>query len=406
MAKFTVDRELGLDWRGQALHGVAGTIHRIPDALYDEFIAEFITGKDGLVPSHPMPSLTWVEDDEIGASGGAHPDLGTHDAMGLATDAELTTHANAADPHAGYALDADLTNHEAAADPHAGYRLESADHTHATSGLQGGQVAYSSLTGTPAAERAAASTTPATIGTAAVGTGTTDARADHVHATGAGTPSTQAFGDAAATGSGPAAAMTDHKHAFPALGTTPSTQAFADAAAGGSATTPSKNDHKHAMPTLGYGLSGNSTPVVGLSQTSAFATATTSISAATYADITGASISLAAGTWLIVAQVFGAAANLAFLMHTAITDGANAILSEGSQFVPASGTASVNAWGGVALHAIVAPGSTTTYKLRAARGLTTLTNTWVAQDGSGVNVTNNASDNTDKGTGLFAIRIA
>src|SRR5205085_1283775 len=65
-------------------------------------------------------------------------------------------------------------------------------------------------------ERAASSTTPAVVGTAAVGTGTTDARADHVHGTGAGTPSTQAFGDSASTGTGPAAAMTDHKHAMPA----------------------------------------------------------------------------------------------------------------------------------------------------------------------------------------------
>jgi hypothetical protein len=61
-----------------------------------------------------------------------------------------------------------------------------------------------------------ASTTPGAIGTAAVGAGTTAARGDHVHASGAGTPSTQAFGDAAATGAGPAAAMTDHKHAMPA----------------------------------------------------------------------------------------------------------------------------------------------------------------------------------------------
>lgn len=56
--------------------------------------------------------------------------------------------------------------------------------------------------------------TPANVGTAAVGTALTAARGDHVHATGAGTPSTQAFGDAAATGTGPAAAMTDHKHAM------------------------------------------------------------------------------------------------------------------------------------------------------------------------------------------------
>lgn len=57
---------------------------------------------------------------------------------------------------------------------------------------------------------------PAAIGTQAGGSADTFTRGDHVHATGAGTPSTQAFGDAAATGSGPAASMTDHKHAMPA----------------------------------------------------------------------------------------------------------------------------------------------------------------------------------------------
>ena len=39
----------------------------------------------------------------IGGLGlGPHPDLATHDALGLATDAELSTHAGAADPHTGY----------------------------------------------------------------------------------------------------------------------------------------------------------------------------------------------------------------------------------------------------------------------------------------------------------------
>ena len=51
------------------------------------------------------------------------------------------------DPHTQYALDSDLTTHAGAADPHTGYRLESADHTHATTGLQGGTVAHSALTG-------------------------------------------------------------------------------------------------------------------------------------------------------------------------------------------------------------------------------------------------------------------
>jgi phage-related tail fiber protein len=58
--------------------------------------------------------------------------------------------------------------------------------------------------------------TPNAIGAVSGGTADTFTRGDHVHPTGAGTPSTQAFSDAAATGSGPAAAMTDHKHAMPA----------------------------------------------------------------------------------------------------------------------------------------------------------------------------------------------
>lgn len=86
-------------------------------------------------------------------------------------------------------------------------------------------------------------TGPAAVGSQAVGAATTAARRDHVHATGAGTPTTQAFGDNAAVGSGPAASMTDHKHAWPALGTT---AAAVGTSAGGSAATPSKSDHVHA----------------------------------------------------------------------------------------------------------------------------------------------------------------
>jgi hypothetical protein len=70
-----------------------------------------------------------------GGAGGAHPDLATHDTMGLATDAELAAHA--AGPHGGahpdlathdalgLATDAELTTHAGAADPHAVYQKES-----------------------------------------------------------------------------------------------------------------------------------------------------------------------------------------------------------------------------------------------------------------------------------------
>lgn len=162
----------------------------------------------------------------------------------------------------------------------------------------------------------------------------------------------------------------------------------------------------------GYGITGGGdlsadrTLAVSLSNSSAFLSTAQSISSASYADLTGCSVSLAAGTWLIVAMMSASAANLAFLAHLAITDASNNIVRETSQGVPASGTASVHQWANLAVHAIVSPASTTTYKLRAARGNTTLTNTYTAQDGSGQGVTNNASTNTDKATGIIAIRIA
>lgn len=153
--------------------------------------------------------------------------------------------------HAG-AASAAVTTHEGLADPHTGYRLESADHTHATTGLQAGTIAHSVTTGITATDHhvapaagpdanvtvdvAGAAGTASTfarsghghqvvtsssaagaVGTAAAGSsGTAPSRGDHVHPTGAGTPVTQAFGDAAAIGAGPAAAMTNHVHGMPA----------------------------------------------------------------------------------------------------------------------------------------------------------------------------------------------
>lgn len=137
----------------------------------------------------------------------------------------------------------------------------------------------------------------------------------------------------------------------------------------------------------------------------AFLTTAQSISAATYADLTGVSITLDPGTWLILGVMHMSAANLAFLGHLAITDSGNTIVAEGSQGAAASGTASVHQWASIHLSVVVAPVAQTTYKLRAARGLTTLTNSFTAQDGGGTNVTNNASTNNDKGTGIRAIRL-
>jgi hypothetical protein len=47
------------------------------------------------------------------------------------------------------ATQAELDAHAAAADPHTGYRLESADHTHASSGAQGGLIATLQESGGP-----------------------------------------------------------------------------------------------------------------------------------------------------------------------------------------------------------------------------------------------------------------
>ncbi|MCL5264908.1 MAG: right-handed parallel beta-helix repeat-containing protein [Chloroflexi bacterium] len=67
----------------------------------------------------------------------------------------------------------------------------------------------------------------------------------------AGTPTTQAIGDAAVLGTSVYAAPLDHKHGMPGFGF-PSTQAFGDAAAAGSQPTVSRSDHKHGMPSLAY----------------------------------------------------------------------------------------------------------------------------------------------------------
>jgi hypothetical protein len=69
-----------------------------------------------------------------------------------ALETSTAAHGTAPDPHPAYATDADLTAHVAAADPHTGYRLESADHSHASSGMQAGTIAHSALTGTNAGD--------------------------------------------------------------------------------------------------------------------------------------------------------------------------------------------------------------------------------------------------------------
>lgn len=168
--------------------------------------------------------------------------------------------------------------------------------------------------------------------------------------------------------------------------------------------TPSAHTHEISDITdLQTALDGKA-PTITTAQ--AYATATTSISAATYADITGCSVSLKAGTWLVIGHVVGAAANLIIQGFIALTDGSNNVISESAMTRPASGTASLNAPTSTSVFGIVTPSATTTYKLRAARGVTTHTSTITIYDGSGFNTTNHATNNSDKGTQILAIKIA
>jgi hypothetical protein len=158
--------------------------------------------------------------------------------------------------------------------------------------------------------------------------------------------------------------------------------------------------------TNGYGLSGTTTKAVGLTSTQAFCTGETTISATTYADITGASITLDAGTWLIMATINGASQTTTVaVMIGAITTDTNTVISEGAQHIVA-GTATVRTWGNLSLSAVVSPVVSTTYKLRGAKGQTTQTGNWIASDGTGRGTANNVSNNSDKSTVIMAVRIA
>jgi hypothetical protein len=243
VAKFTVSTPLDMRWRGLDISGAAGATHRIPDALYDEFMGDFVSGKVSL------PDLAWISVDEQTAVGGEHPNLAAHDTLGLATQVELDAHTAAADPHTAYALDTDLTAHEGAADPHTGYVREAdanwvdltdggATTLHSHTGASGAPTDADYLVGTAHAGLSAEIVVGTTPGGELGGTwasptvdATHSGSAHHAqlhaasHADGGSdevvdatqSPSTQAFGDAASAGADTAkAAPVLHKHAMPA----------------------------------------------------------------------------------------------------------------------------------------------------------------------------------------------
>ena len=195
-------------------------------------------------------------------------------------------------------------------------------------------------------ERAQSSTTPAAIGTAAVGAGTTDARADHVHATGAGTPTTAAFGDAAAIGTGPAAAMTDHKHGMPAA------------------------------------------PAASLTSQIAHMTASVTLTLAnTFYDL--ASLTLAAGTWLVIGRIGAYPTNNDVYTGRLLSGAASAEEGQAGPLATGPGES-------LTLAGIVVLGSSTTVKLQvAAVGTARIVPPTVATNGT-----------ANLATSLLAVRIA
>lgn len=112
----------------------------------------------------------------------------SHDLTGTLDDAQIPS-TIARDTEVATAI----SDHAGLTDPHTGYRLESADHSHATTGLQGGTVAHSVLTGVSADQHH----------------NQAHGNADH---TTTGTPGSSAFGDAAAQGSSASVARLDHVH--------------------------------------------------------------------------------------------------------------------------------------------------------------------------------------------------
>lgn len=172
------------------------------------------------------------------------------------------------------------------------------------------------------------------------------------------------------------------------------------------ASTQTQLNDKEPTITNGYGISGTTTKQVSLTSTQVFATGTTTINAATYIDINGCSVTLVAGTWLITGHVVIAAANLIIQGFVAITTAANTVVAASALSRPASGTASLNSPFAVSWSVLVSPGTTTTYKLRAARGLTTHTSTYTVYNGTGFNTANHANDGSNLGTNILAIRIS
>lgn len=199
-----------------------------------------MTQRDALLITAGHQAFAALDATDIPSLSASYDAAGAAAAAQAAAATDATTKANAAQAAswpATTAFDATSPANIGTAAAGAAAKAAHRDHVHGTGAgtPTTSAVGDSAATGTgPAAAmtnhvhgREAFGSSAAAVGTSSAGAATTPSRSDHVHATGAGTPSTQAFGDAAATGTGPAASMTDHKHAMPA-------NPFSGASAGGS----------------------------------------------------------------------------------------------------------------------------------------------------------------------------
>ncbi len=114
------------------------------------------------------------------------------------------------------------------------------------------------------------------------------------------------------------------------------------------------------------------------------------LSADTIADATSASISLAAGTWLVIGEMCISTTNGAVIYCLmAITDGSNTKVFESRTGVSSASPVSMSG------HAVVTPGSTTTYKLRGQ-----------AAGGGTTKIIKNPEGGSEIGTRISAIKLA
>ena len=136
-----------------------------------------------------------------------------------------------------------------------------------------------------------------------------------------------------------------------------------------------------------------------------FITGEVTLSSNLYSDIT-TTITLDKGVWMVFGSVVIRSNTQRFRAFVAITDGSNNVYAESSnaRVVTSSGSEQSNMR--IFLCTRVILPSVTNFKLRGARGLSPIDASWVAMDGNGVNTVDHLSNNSDKGTGIFAFRVS